>query len=97
MEAVGSVCNPAGDLLMDMLDGLQSLSGKSLVKQEAGARGDDAGPSSLNPDLSAHLSCSWPQRLFLLTVPGCRYSICSHSRNYRHIREASCKASQKAS
>lgn len=39
-EAIEAVCNAEGDLQIDMLDGVESLVSKSLLKQEEGAGGE---------------------------------------------------------
>ncbi len=44
LEAAEGVCDRDGDLPLDMLDGLSSLVDKSLVRQDAGADGEDGGP-----------------------------------------------------
>ena len=40
LEAAEAVCNASGDLEIDVLDGAASLVDKSLLRQEAGARGE---------------------------------------------------------
>jgi predicted ATPase len=40
LEAVEAVCNAAGDLEIDVLDGAASLVDKSLLRQEVGSRGE---------------------------------------------------------
>jgi predicted ATPase len=40
LDAAESACNVEGDLGIDVLDGLESLVSKSLVKQQADAAGD---------------------------------------------------------
>ena len=39
-ESVEAVCNAAGDLQLDVLDGIESLMSKSLLRQEEGAEGE---------------------------------------------------------
>jgi predicted ATPase len=40
LEAAEAVCNAAGDLSLDLFDGLESLVGKSLLRQEEGRDGE---------------------------------------------------------
>jgi predicted ATPase/class 3 adenylate cyclase len=40
LEAIEAVCNAAGDLQIDLLDGVDSLITKSLLRQQAGAGGE---------------------------------------------------------
>ena len=40
LEAAEAVCNPDGDLAVDVLDGISSLVSKSLLRQEEGADGE---------------------------------------------------------
>jgi predicted ATPase len=40
LEAAEAVCNADGDLPVDVLDGIESLVGKSLLRQEEGAGGE---------------------------------------------------------
>src|SRR4051794_8496343 len=41
LEAAEAVCDPAGDLPLDLFDGMDSLVAKSLLRQQSDAPGDE--------------------------------------------------------